>query len=238
MAMKDIEYELMDAVLEQPHCFTMDGDMYSIYPTTLGKMQLMQRCAEQMGISINNIKESATLEFLRITKNHREQCCDLLAYFTSKNEYYDVFDMPSHDKRKNIFLKQSDEDLATLMMTVMSADKTALLIKHLGIDNELKNMRKVMKVKKKSDKNTYQFGGLSIYGTLIDTAMERYKMTKRQVVWEIDYTSLQLLLADKITSIIVTDEERKKIHITKDRNKISGDDKQAVMNVIMTESWE
>lgn len=135
-------------------------------------------------------------------------------------------------------MEQSDEDVATFLFMVLSADKTGIFIKHIGLDEEQKNFQKVMKVKAKGDKNSFSFGGLSLYGSLVDVAMERWKMTKRQVVWEIDYTSLRILMTDKVNSVYVSDEERKKIRIAKDRTKVNGDDRAAVMKIIQSESWD
>ena len=199
---------------------------------------LMQRITEGLGISHENIQKNTSLEILRIVKEKKEQCCDLLSYMTARNEYYAVFDNDAFESRKALFMKQEDSDIASLVINILTADKTIQFIKHLGIDKEQKYMSDVMKVKEQSDKNSYTFGGLSMFGSLIDVAMERYKMTKRQVVWEIDYTSLRLLLADRVNSVYVTDEERKKIHVPKDRTKVNGDDREAMMKAIKSQSWD
>lgn len=235
---KEGDCEVQDAIMERPSVFRIDGRTFYIYPPTLGKMLLLQRIMEQVKVDGNNLKRDASLEWLRVVKEKKELCCNLLAYFTARNDYYSVFDNDAFEERKTVFMCQEDEIIASFMIVVLSADKTEKLIKHLGIDSEQRNMRKVMKVKESSDKNSYSFGGVSLYGYLLDTAMERYKMTKRQLVWEIDYTSLRLLLADKINTVYVTDEERRKIHITKDRNKVNGDDKEALMKAIQSENWE
>ena len=236
MEMKEEDYEVQDAIMERPTVFRIDGKTFYIYPVTLGKMLLMQRIMEQIGVDGKNLKRDASLEWLRVVKEKREQCCNLLAYFTARNDYYSVFDNDAFEERKAVFMQQEDIDIVSFMIVILSGDKTDKFIKHLGIDVEQRNMRKVMRVK--DDKNSYSFGGVSLYGYLLDAAMERYKMTKRQLVWEIDYTSLRLLLADKINTVYVTDEERRKIHITKDRTKVDGDDKEALMKAIQSETWE
>ena len=235
---KDTDYEVQDAIMERPSIFRIDGKTFYLYPITLGKMLLLQRIMEQVKVNNDNLRRDASLEWLRVVKEKKEQCCNLLSYFTARNDYYSVFDNEAFEERKELFMRQEDSDIASFMVFILSLDKTAKFIKHLGIDVEQRNMRKVMKVKEGSDKNSYSFGGVSLYGYLLDTAMERYKMTKRQLVWEIDYASLKLLLADKVSTVYVTDDERKKIHITKDRTKVNGDDKEALMRVIQSETWE
>lgn len=236
--MQDIDYEIQDAVLERPHVFRIDGETFYIYPMTLGKIHLMQRITTELGLVRENLEKNAMLEILRVVEKSKAACCDLLAYMTARNDYYSVFDYDAFDKRKEVFMKQDDSEIVTLVMKVLSSDKTERFTKHLGIDTEQKNMQRVTKVKSASDKNSYTFGGVSVFGALLDVAMERYALTKRQVVWEIDYTSLRLLLADRVNSVYVTDEERKKIHIPKDRRKVDGDNKQAIMDAIRSQTWE
>lgn len=234
----ELDTQIADAIMERPTSFRIGERIFYLYPMTLGKLYLMQRIMETIGIDKESIRKSAELELLRVVKQWREQCCELLSYMTARNDYYAVFDMEAFTERSKVFEEQDDGDIASLLLFVLTADRTEAFIKHLGIDIEQKNMRKVMKVKEKSDKNSFTFGGVSLYGSLIDVAMERYSLTKRQIVWELDYTSLRLLLADKVNSIYVSDEERKRIHIPKDRRRVNGDDKNAMLQAIKSQSWE
>ena len=237
--MKDAKKDALieDAIMERPLSFKIDDEVFYIYPMTLGKAYIMQRIVKGLGINEKFIQANTSMEMLRVIDEKRDDVCELLAYMTARNEYYDVFDVPALEKRKKMFSKQPDSDLASLLVMVMTADKTGEFSKYLGIDEEQQNAQKVMKVKEKTDKNSFTFGGVSLFGSLLDAAMERYKMSKRQVVWEIDYTSLRLLLADRVNSMYVSDEERKKIHISKEHNKINGDDKEELMNAVKSMSW-
>jgi hypothetical protein len=95
------------------------------------------------------------------------------------------------------------------MIIVLTNEKIGLFVKHLGIDREQERMRKVMAVK--NSKNNISFGGKSYYGSLIDAACERYGWTMEYVVWGISYTNLRMLLADKVSSIYISDDELKKL---------------------------
>ena len=68
-----------------------------------------------------------------------------------------------------------------------------------------------MRIKARNDKNNLTFGGKTVYGSLIDAACERYGWTKDYVVWGIDYTSLRLMLADKVNSVYCSEDEMKKL---------------------------
>lgn len=236
--MTEAEVMMIDAVIERPFVFKASGEIFYLYPITLGKMYLLQIILEQIGIKGDNLQKNINLEFLRVVNEHKENICELLSYMTARNDYYSVFDMAAFEKRKEVFMNLDDDEIASVFMIIMTADKTSTLIKENEIDKEIEDMHKVMKVKSQNDKNSYTFGGKTTYGSLIDVAMERYGMTKKQVVWEIDYTSLRMLLADHINSIYVTDDERKKIHISNDRNRVNGDDKEALIKAIQSQSWD
>lgn len=88
--------------------------------------------------------------------------------------------------------------------------------------------------KAKDTKNQYVFGGKTIWGALIDAACERYGWTFDYVVWGISYNNLTLMMKDKITSIYLSDEERKKTHIpTANEEVIDGNNKDAIMKAVM-----
>ena len=235
---KELNRELTYAIMEMPHSFKIEGEVFYVYPLTLGKTLILQSMMERAAIKEENLKVDINLELLRVVEANKDVCCELMAYMTARNDYYDVFDIVGFERRKAVFMGLEDSDLASFVAAVLTADKTSYLIKGLGIDKEQADMRKVTSVKDKSDKNTFSFGGLTLYGSLIDVAMERYAMTKRQIVWEMDYVSLRLLLADKVTSVFVTDDERKKIHVPKDRHKINGDDKETMLRMINSTDWD
>lgn len=85
----------------------------------------------------------------------------------------------------------------------------------------------------KDSSNQYIFGGRTIWGYLIDAACDRYKWTLDYVLWEISYNNLTLMMKDKITSIYLSDEERKKAHIPSATEKVfSGNNKEDIMELI------
>ena len=126
----------------------------------------------------------------------------------------------------------SIEDIATLLITILSDNTLNVLTKELGIDAEGKKMAKISQAKETS--NQYIFGGKTIWGSLIDTACERYGWTFDYVIWEISYNNLTLMMKDKITSIYLSDEERKKAHVpAANEEVIDGNDRNAIMKAVM-----
>lgn len=206
-----IELEIADAIMGRPYGFAVEDRHFYLYPVTLGKMFLLQRQIEELGINEINLSFNVSLEALRLVRDSRDTCLSILTYHTCKTKE-EVFDDVANEEKKTFLDKGlTDDELASLMILVLTKDRTEGYIRHLGIDKENDSMQTVMRVKAKSDKNSLSFGGKSRFGTLIDMACERYGWTKDYVVWGIDYTSLRLMLADKIVTVYISDEERKKL---------------------------
>ena len=208
---RDIEQYTSDIVTGRPHVFSVGGNVFYIYPATLGKLFLLDRSMKELGISGANMQLDMRIEALRVAREKRRECATLISIFTLERRE-EVFDHTVVSERCELFCKElSDEDMASLLIVILTLDRTAAVMKHLGIDREQERMKKVMRIKERSQSGCLSFGGVSIFGTFIDAACERYGWTKEYVVWEIDYASLKLMMADKMTSVSVTEDEMKKI---------------------------
>ena len=232
---KQLELDIADTIIDRPKGFSVGRRHFYLYPLTLGKMHLQKRVIDNLELNRELLQVSPYAEALRLVSAKKEDCCLLLAYHTLQTKK-DVLSNRTVTIRKNVFLKEmDDEDIATLLLSCLTEDKTAILIQHFGIDKELERMSGVMKAKNNS--NSFSFGGKSIYGTMIDAACERYKWTYDYVVWEISYTNLQLMLKDSIKSVYLTDDEMKYVHINNTSTIIDGNSKESVMNAIQGMSW-
>ena len=233
---KDIEQYFADAIMERPYGFSVSGQHFFLYPVTLGKLYLLQRQLENIEINAELIQKDVSLEALRLAKEKKDECLMIICYHTCKTKE-EVFDTLLIEERKDLFEKElSYEDIAALMIIVLTSDKTNLFIHHFGIDKEQDRMNTVNRIKNEGSKNNLVFGGKTQYGTLIDMACERYGWTKQYVVWGIDYTSLRLMLADKVNSMYVTDDEYKKLpasvkNANEDIIKPTKENMEAIMNM-------
>lgn len=232
---KILELDIADAVIDRPKGFSIGHRHFYLYPMTLGKMYLTQRVVENLEINNEYLKVSPFAEALRLVSAKREDCALLLAYHSLKTKQ-EILNNRTVTTRKNFFAKELDnEDMATLLISVLTWDKTGQFMHHLKIDLELERMQKVMAVK--NNKNTYQFGGVSIYGSVIDNACERYGWTYDYTVWEISYTNLQLMLKDSIKSVFLSDDEAKRCHVPKDGVVLDGNNAEQVMELISGKDW-
>lgn len=198
-----------DIVMEAPHAFSTDENFYYLYPLCLGKLLLLQRMLEAIGMDEERLSNMPVLEVVATVRKHRDTCLRIVALAISpgKRECLDV--QHSRTMTEELSASLTDEDIATLMVHILTDDKTDKVKKHYGIDKENDAMNAVMKAK--SQGGAMSFGGKTLLGALIDQACERYGWTVDYVVWGISYATLRLMLADRVNTIYLSEDERKKL---------------------------
>ena len=219
---RHIEMDVADAIMERPIGFSVGNRSFFIYPTTLGKMYLLARQFEELDIDKRIIEINPYLESIRLCKSKRHTILQILAYstFTRKS---DLFNTSLVEKRIRLFDSNlSNEELATMLVVILTSDNTDSFIKYFGIDKQTAERNKISKIKGNS--GCISFGGTSQYGTLIDYACQRYGWTLDYVVWGISYTNLRMLMSDAITTIHLTTDEMKKLGLSSSGEVIDAND--------------
>lgn len=229
--MEELGIIISNTLTDMPIGFDTDHTHVNIYPTTLGMMYLTSQLVDSLEIDKELLQVDPFLEALRIANTKRETCCRLIAYH-SLNTKNEILDSRCVSKQAELIFKEcSNEDIATLLIIILKANSYQTIAKETGMEEEAKRMAKVNAAKK--SENSFIFGGKTIWGTLIDAACERYGWTFDYVVWGISYNNLTLMLKDKVTSIYLSDEERKKAHIpAAGEDVIDGNNKEAVMKAV------
>ena len=100
-------------------------------------------------------------------------------------------------------------------------------MKHYGIDEERKRMAEVMKVKKRDDKSTLTFGGKTLIGTFI-CQLKEMGYRDEEIVFEQGYDYLQLVLADRLSTIYLSNEELESIPESAGGKMLDGEDEDAM----------
>lgn len=149
------------------------------------------------------------METLRLVCEYRKTCCEILAIHTTPNTYKDFCNTLSMSSRRNVFSKMKDEDLATLLIHVLTSDKTASVMAYLGLDKERERMTKVLEAKDKS-KGSFSFFGLSIFGSFIGQLKEM-GYSDNEILYERGYTFLRLMVEDKVKTLYLSDEEQQRL---------------------------
>ena len=216
-----LENNIADTIIERPVGFDVDGQHFCIYPVTLGKTYILTRLLKSLDANGSVIADNPYLEALRLCSERKDIVCRILTYHTL-NRREELFDNALIDSRTDLFAdKLSTEELAMLFTLVISGDNTEEYIKYFGIDKERSERTRIASVKK--DSSSVIFGGNSIYGTLIDFACQRYGWTMDYVMWGISYANLKMLTADAITTIYLSEDERKQLGMSVG-DVVNGDD--------------
>ena len=170
------------------------------------------------------------LEALRLAESKRNECLRIISYHTAKSKD-EIFDDDLILERIDYLEKNLDnEDIAQLLIVLFTETSVEEYIKHFRLDKDKEDMKRVLRCKK-NVKGSYTFGGKSIYGSMIDHLAQRYGWTMDYIVWSISFKNVQMLLADMITNIHLTEEEAKKCHVSNDRDFISGDDMKNIEKI-------
>lgn len=221
----NIEYALADIITGKPHEFKVGRKLFRLYPITLAKQFIQKRIIGRLGLNTSFI-QNPYLEALRVAETNKKACCEIIALHATPNTYKDLHNSKAMTERRNVFEKMRTEDVATMLVNVLTTDYTKDIIEYFGIDKEQKRLAGVMEIKRKNSKNNLSFGGLTIFGTFIGQLKEM-GYTDDEILYEKGYAYLRLMLADKITSVYLTDEELQDVPADSGGTMIDGNSPEA-----------
>lgn len=201
-----LEMNIADTIIERPVGFNIGSQQFYLYPPTLGITYHLARLFKSLEADARLISANPYLEAIRLCTEKKEIVCRILSNYTF-NQKEDVFDGSKVEARAKEFSELAAEELATIFTIVLSGDNTEEFIKYFGIDKERLERSRIAAVKK--DNSSVTFGGNSTYGTLIEFACQRYGWTMDYVMWGISYANLKMIMADAITTIYLSEEDRK-----------------------------
>ena len=201
-----LEMNIADTIIERPVGFNIGSQQFYLYPPTLGITYHLARLFKSLEADARLISANPYLEAIRLCTEKKEIVCRILSNYTF-NRKEDVFDGIKVEARAKELSEVAAEELTTIFTIVLSGDNTEEFIKYFGIDKERLERSRIAAVKK--DNSSVTFGGKSTYGTLIEFACQRYGWTMDYVMWGISYANLKMLMADAITTIYLSEEDRK-----------------------------
>lgn len=215
-----IERMMEDSIMEMPIGFEVEGVHYFLYPVTLGTAYLISREREGMA---ENLKEIFNEASEKVKEDYRKSLCRIVAIQTF-NKKEDILDFRTLSVRTNSFYQSlDDEGLFRLYDMIMTSfDDSSIFIKQSGLDYDKKKLDKIANYK--ADGGNFSFGARTPYGSIIGPACEKFGWSLDYVVWGIGYTNLKMLLADAQVSVYLSNEDRKKLKISPDREIIDAND--------------
>ena len=201
--------QIVECIISRPQEFTLAGRTFAIYPESLGVSLLLVCHYKRLGLR-NDGRVAASMEALMLCKQQRNEVAEIIALSTASGKDEALDPQWMQERAKFLTKHLSDDEMAALLIVILSMPRAVALIKDIGLDREQEEKRRIAKA---SGDNSVSFGGRSLYGALIDAACERYGWTFDYVVWGISLVNLRMMLADAIASMYVSDETRKKAHI-------------------------
>lgn len=218
---KILNEALADAVMDRPREFFIGRRRFCLWSPTLGVSLMLGRYLESIGIDRELMSKSPSLEALRLVHEKREDVCYILAIFSFRT-YIELSNSSVLKRRANLYSKElTDEEIAQLALIALGGMEANQMIRMTGLDDEHREQSRINEFKNK-DGHTKFFGGRTMYGALIDAACRAYGWSKEYVVWGIDLISLRMMLADKVESIYLSDDEMKQMGIHSTHNQRYG----------------
>lgn len=226
---------ISDVLIERPISFRLRWHRLFLYQPTLGKIQLITRLWDSIATPDTSKGEGLAFRVLDAAKTKKDVCLRLLAYATLPGD--DCLNERVVLKRIKLLRHMDTPDLASLVLSAVSMDYTKEIMEYRGIDKETERLSKLMKIKNK-DNGSISLGGKSIWGALLDTICSRYGWSYQYVLWGISYSNLQLLLADQVKTVFLSDAERKRVGSLVEGESIKASDTEKMWNYINSRSWK
>lgn len=202
--------DLSAVILDTPRYFRAHGRQMAVYPVTLAKALMLGSLLPDLDVDEGLLLSNPMMEAVRLVGVSREACTAILAIHTCPNTRHDLHDWKGMEKRRAQLGKLSDEDLATLLLLTFTSDKTDALMHSLGLDEERERRARVTAAKDSvsgEGTRSLMFGGKSLLGTFIGQLKEM-GYDDDDIIYRRNYTYLRLMLADKLTNVYLTKEER------------------------------
>ena len=89
---KEIEINISDAIVEKAISFSIGKNKLCLYPSTLGKMQILKNLYLSMDVNMELLAINPLVETLRICQEKTESVCQVIAYSTF-NDRKSILDM-------------------------------------------------------------------------------------------------------------------------------------------------
>lgn len=217
----------IDILLERRHEIEVEGRRFTLYPPSLGVTMMLKGGLELLGL---DMAIDPVVAVISAVERDRLQCCRLVALWSCKGRD-EAMDAGLIEERA-VYLESRVEssELTTLLIELLSSTQVDDFLESSGIAREVERLREVSSYKKN---DTPTFGGKTLFGQQIDVLLQRYGWTLEYTVWGVSYAALTVLLADRVTQLILSEEERKRVplHLL-DGDVIDGDDPSNAQRII------
>lgn len=121
----------------------------------------------------------------------------------------ECLDVEKRERQEKLFAGFANDELVTLCVAANSWPSLMDVRDALGLVDESRRKHMIMSAKESS--SSVSVGGVSVYGSLLGAAIEKFGWTYDYVLWGISLINLELLLEDMPSSIYLTSDELKRV---------------------------
>nr|DAL36883.1 MAG TPA_asm: hypothetical protein [Caudoviricetes sp.] len=234
---EEIQKKFVDAIVEAPIEFNLEGKYFCIYPKCFGVNALVNNIRRHLDISEENVQINPILECLRICQEKRSLVLRLITLCTCKGQKQ-ITNAAFIEKRMKFFDEHMEEsDMANLLLHCLQDDseKLATFMEELGINEQLKKKKAIIEAKSKNQCNQVSYGGVTLMGSIIGWFSERFGWTADYIIYGISYVNLMMMYYDHFESVYLTEEEVKRLPVKMRLPKeeiIDGNDYNAIMKAV------
>lgn len=115
-----IEQSVSDAMVQKPIRFSVGDQRFSIYPPTLGKMQILSKLYLQLDISEQVFGEEPHKEAMRVCENRTDIVCSLMAVATFRTEDELLDDVLINDRAGFFKWNCYPEDFSSCLLAILT----------------------------------------------------------------------------------------------------------------------
>lgn len=206
---RDMVTDTTNALIEMPTYYQVGGHDYYLYPPSIGTQMLIANTLKEH--NVGDISSHANLfAVLQQIKAQKGVIARILAICSFPNRK-DALLLPVLDERaKELSGIDIQDGIALVLRAIHYDEDYREFLRYYGIDKDLEERKRVYAVKE-DDSSGITFGGLSVWGSLIDSVCSRYGWTMEYVLWGISALNVHMLLSDAITSVYLTEDESKQL---------------------------
>ena len=233
----ELQDKIADILLSLPQGVTIGGERYNFYAPTLGISMMAARYIHALGLDKYTSDADSTAHILELATKRRDDMCRLIVLFTLSGKT-EAWDAAMIERRAAAFVANiSDPELVMLLTMVLKQPDLKGIYRECGIQADRDRQSRIASIRKSKGNTPEQYGGHTVFGSMIDRAAERYGWTKDYIVWGIDLASLQLMLSDSIVTSHLSEEERKQLGAPVAGDTVINADDPAAREQLRNHKW-
>ena len=128
---KEIEINISDAIVEKAISFSIGKNKLCLYPSTLGKMQILKNLYLSMDVNMELLAINPLVETLRICQEKTESVCQVIAYSTF-NDRKSILDMEKVRRRARLFQDEFKQYSFKSLLLALSSSSSKKISSMLG----------------------------------------------------------------------------------------------------------